>query len=60
MSDVHESVRARIRRGDMPMTAAATQRALRRVAQGETPYSAARAENIALSTIYRALKRLSD
>ncbi len=36
---------------------AATERALARVAAGQTAYSAARAEGIALSTIYRALKR---
>jgi hypothetical protein len=36
---------------------AATERALKRVANGETPYSAAKAEGIALSTIYRALER---
>lgn len=35
---------------------AATERALARVKNGETPYSAAKAEGIALSTIYRAVK----
>lgn len=33
---------------------AATERALARVAKGETPYAAARAEGISMSTIYRA------
>jgi len=37
---------------------AATARALARVDAGETRYSAARAEGIALSTIYRAFRRL--
>ena len=36
---------------------AATERALARVAQGATAYSAAKSEGIALSTIYRALRR---
>jgi transposase len=36
---------------------AATERALKRVAKGESAYSAAKAEGVALSTIYRALKR---
>lgn len=37
---------------------AATERALKLVAQGKmTPYAAAKKEGIALSTIYRALKR---
>ena len=36
----------------------ATDRALKRVQQGQTAYAAAKAEGIALSTIYRALKRL--
>lgn len=37
-------------------TTAATERALARVASGQSAYSAARAEGIALSTIYRALR----
>lgn len=36
---------------------AAVDRALARVAAGQTAYAAARAEGIALSTIYRALAR---
>ena len=36
----------------------ATLRALARVRKGQTAYAAAKAEGIALSTIYRALKRL--
>lgn len=40
---------------------AATDRALALVAAGtHTPYAAAKAEGIALSTIYRALKRLKS
>ena len=40
---------------------AATERALKRVAAGkQSAYAAARAEGIALSTIYRALKRARD
>jgi hypothetical protein len=35
----------------------ATDRALARVAAGETRYSAAKAEGLALSTVYRAAKR---
>jgi len=35
----------------------ATEKALARIQKGETAYSAAKAEGIALSTIYRALKR---
>lgn len=35
----------------------ATERALALVAQGMTPYKAAKTTGIALSTIYRALKR---
>ena len=35
----------------------ATERALARVEKGETAYSAAKAEGIALSTIYRAVRR---
>ena len=35
----------------------ATERALARVERGETAYSAAKAEGIALSTIYRAVRR---
>jgi hypothetical protein len=38
-------------------TSAATERALRLVLKGWTPYAAAKKEGIALSTIYRALKR---
>lgn len=38
-------------------TSAATERALARVASGETAYAAAKAEVIALSTIYRALRK---
>lgn len=38
-------------------TSAATERALARVAAGESAYSAARAEGIALSTIYRARRK---
>ncbi len=38
----------------------ATERALRRVKNGATAYSAAKAEGIALSTIYRAQKRLNQ
>jgi F0F1-type ATP synthase membrane subunit c/vacuolar-type H+-ATPase subunit K len=34
---------------------AATERALQRIAQGSTAYAAAKAEGIALSTIYRAV-----
>jgi GTP cyclohydrolase III len=37
-----------------------TQRALARIAKGQTPYAAAKAEGIALSTIYRAQKRERD
>jgi hypothetical protein len=36
---------------------AATERALARVKAGETAYAAAKAEGIALSTIYRALRK---
>ena len=36
---------------------AATERALARVKAGETPYAAAKAEGIALSTIYRAVRK---
>jgi transposase len=36
---------------------AATERALKLVAKGMTPYAAAKKEGIALSTIYRAIKR---
>jgi hypothetical protein len=40
---------------------AATERALKLVAQGKmTPYAAAKKTGIALSTIYRALKRIKD
>ena len=38
----------------------ATERALARVEKGETAYSAAKAEGIALSTIYRAVRREKD
>jgi hypothetical protein len=36
---------------------AATERALKRIAKGQTAYAASKAEGIALSTIYRAIKR---
>lgn len=36
---------------------AATERALKLIAKGMTPYAAAKKVGIALSTIYRALKR---
>lgn len=39
---------------------AATERALDRIRQGETAYAAAKAENIALSTIYRAQRRIRE
>jgi transposase len=39
---------------------AATERALKLVAKGMTAYAAAKKEGIALSTIYRALKRQAD
>lgn len=39
---------------------AGTKRALARIDAGETPYAAAKAEGIALSTIYRALSRLAS
>lgn len=38
-------------------TSAATERALARVKAGETPYAAAKAEGIAISTIYRAVRK---
>jgi hypothetical protein len=38
----------------------ATERALGRIASGETPYKAAKAEGLAFSTIYRATKRIRD
>jgi hypothetical protein len=38
----------------------AVDRALKRIKKGATAYSAAKAEGIALSTIYRALKRLKQ
>lgn len=41
-------------------TSAATERALARVASGESAYAAAKAEGIALSTIYRALRKPGD
>ena len=37
-----------------------TARALRLVAKGATPYSAARKTRIALSTIYRALRKMRE
>jgi hypothetical protein len=37
---------------------AATERALARVAAGETPYHAAKAEGLSLSTIYRQIWKL--
>jgi transposase len=43
--------------GMAAQTSAATERALRLVLKGWTPYAAAKKEGIALSTIYRALKR---
>lgn len=39
---------------------AATERALKLVAKGMTPYAAAKKTGIALSTIYRAQKRLRE
>lgn len=36
---------------------APTERALKRIKKGETAYASAKKEGIALSTIYRALKR---
>jgi len=39
---------------------AATERALARVASGESAYAAAKAECIALSTIYRALRKSDE
>lgn len=42
-------------------TSAATERALNLVAQGKmTPYAAAKKTGIALSTVYRALKRIRE
>jgi hypothetical protein len=38
-------------------TSAATERALKLILKGLTPYAAAKKTGIALSTIYRALKR---
>jgi transposase len=38
----------------------ATERALKRIAKGLTAYAAAKKEGIALSTIYRALKRAKE
>ena len=38
----------------------AVDRALRRIDRGATAYAAAKKEGIALSTIYRALKRLRE
>ena len=37
-----------------------TERALERIKQGQSAYSAAKDEGIALSTIYRALGRIKD
>lgn len=39
---------------------AATGRALRLVAKGWTAYAAAKKQGIALSTIYRAIKRMKE
>jgi transposase len=39
-------------------TSAATEKALKLIAKGLTPYAAAKKVGIALSTIYRAQKRL--
>jgi len=39
---------------------AAVDRALALVKQGATPYRAAKLEQIALSTIYRAIKRIKE
>lgn len=39
---------------------AATERALARVASGQSAYAAAKAEGIALSTIYRALRKVGE
>lgn len=36
---------------------AAVDRALKRIAKGSTPYAAAKKEGLALSTVYRAVKR---
>lgn len=38
----------------------ATKRALKRTEAGETPYSAAKAEGIALTTIYSAIKKINS
>jgi hypothetical protein len=38
----------------------AVDRALRRIQRGATAYAAAKAEGIALSTIYRAMRRLRE
>jgi F0F1-type ATP synthase membrane subunit c/vacuolar-type H+-ATPase subunit K len=40
-----------------PRQSAAVDRALARIAAGQTAYAAAKSEGIALSTIYRALAR---
>lgn len=37
----------------------ATERALQRIKEGQTAYAAAKAEGIALSTIYRAIARIN-
>lgn len=39
---------------------AATENAIARIAAGQTPYSAAKDEGLALSTIYRAQKRIRE
>jgi hypothetical protein len=39
---------------------AGTERALKRIKRGETAYAAAKAEGLALSTIYRALRRIRE
>jgi transposase len=41
-------------------TSAATERALKLVSKGWTAYAAAKKEGLALSTIYRALKRIKE
>ena len=41
-----------------PRLRESTRRALARVRLGQTPYAAAKAEHIALSTIYRAIARI--
>ena len=39
---------------------AAVDRALKRIAKGSTPYAAAKKEGLALSTVYRAVKRNNE